>query len=205
MTDADPVPGKVIRWPESSWKKYFIKYMVLEKKYFVYPRISLTANLGKVGTHMDNESSNYLVPLAMRTREYRFGKLQESLAIYDSHYEIEARCLQAQNSILRSFDFECDLYGTKDPKKVKTDHLLSIRTCAQADISYAQTLVPHELNAMLNVTGHFYHLARAGAFGGVSQRKRVIQSRYLNKNLKLANYSILAAHSLFDKLANNGQ
>ena len=131
VNNDDPVPDSVIEWPESSWKKYFIKYMVLREKYFVYPRVALTTNIGDKGTHTRSEIGNVRVPLALRRKRYNFSSLADSACRYDSHYEIEARCLAQFNKELKQIDFECDLYGTKNLGKIKTEYLLSMRESAK--------------------------------------------------------------------------
>jgi hypothetical protein len=50
VSENDPLPENVINWKENSWKKHYIKYMVINKKYFVIPRISLTTNFAELGT-----------------------------------------------------------------------------------------------------------------------------------------------------------
>ena len=100
VTVDDPLPQNVIRWKEKSWKKYFIKYMVLEHKYFAYPRLSLTSGIGDVGTNTRQEFYNLRVPLALKCRQYRFCSFVDSSCIYDSFFELEARCAKRHNSVL---------------------------------------------------------------------------------------------------------
>lgn len=194
----DPLPDKLSTWPETSWKKYFIRYMVLEKKYFVYPRISLTTNSGDSGTNHRGTTNNYQVPLLLRRKLYRFSTFENSISIYDSHYEIEAQCLKLINSDLKEIDFECDLNGTKNLLKVKADYLLSIRDCDRPDLSYALSLVPQELNVVFGVPGNFFNLAKATNFGQVSVRKQMAQLRHINKNLGWRRYSEMLRYTLQD-------
>lgn len=69
------IPKNVESWPETSWKKYFIKYVVATDRFFVFPRISLTTNFSNSGTH-EIAPGNYLqVPLLMAPMNYRFTSL----------------------------------------------------------------------------------------------------------------------------------
>jgi hypothetical protein len=45
------IPENVTRWPDSSWLKYYIRYIVKTNRYFVYPRVSLTTNFVDKGQH----------------------------------------------------------------------------------------------------------------------------------------------------------
>ena len=200
VSQDDPLPDRVIGWPESSWKKYFIKYMVLENKYFVYPRVSLSTNFGDAGTHRRVGSISCQVPLSLKRKAYNFGHLGTSASIYDSHYEMESRCLKLYNRDLVQIDFASDFYGTKDPSKVGTEYLLSVRECTSPIASYSMSHVPHELNAIFNIKGDFFHLGRVSDFGEVKQQKRLAQLRHLHKDLGLRRYGLLFLTGLLECL-----
>ncbi|MDF2668785.1 MAG: family 2 glycosyl transferase, partial [Paenibacillus sp.] len=51
------IPGSVKRWPSTSWKKYYAKYMLEQNQYFVYPYDSLSTNFGDPGIHFRKGSS----------------------------------------------------------------------------------------------------------------------------------------------------
>jgi len=199
----DPLPTSVIRWSESSWKKYFIKYMVLRNKYFVYPRVSLSTNFGDIGTHARVGSTRCQVPLALRRKVYDFSRLEDSISVYDSYFEIAAHCLKYYNQDLVHVDFESDFYGTKDLGKVKTEYLLSIRECTQPILSYSIDFVPQELSVILSCEGKFFHLAKVGDFGELKQDKRHFQLRHLHKNLGLRSYGFLFLMGLSERVGDN--
>ena len=200
VTEHDPLPDSAISWPESSWKKYFTKYMVLEKKYFVFPRSSLTTNFGDIGTHYFKPNSNYQVPLQIIGKQYTFSHLEDSKSVYDSHFEIQPECLKPFNFQLKSFDFECDLYGTKNLKKIKSDFLLTIRECKSSILSYGSGLLPQELNIIFNRSGHFFHLARLSACQGLQRKKRLIQLKSLNKNYGIKKEGLILFYDILRSL-----
>lgn len=196
----DPLPDNVINWGEKSWKKYFIKYMVFEKKYFVYPRVSLTTNLGEVGTHTRTEFANNRVSLAIRRKTYEFSHFGDSICVYDSHYELEARCLKLLNDDLAQFDFECDLYGIKRLDKVKSKYLLSIRDCTSPILSYASKQMPYELNMVFDFAGGFFHLGKVDDFEGIPLRKQFTQLKGLHKDLGWRRYGLLFLRGLWERI-----
>ena len=51
LPDNLPIHPRVANWPESSWLKFFIWYMVEQQKYFLFPRVSYSTNHHDVGTH----------------------------------------------------------------------------------------------------------------------------------------------------------
>lgn len=199
ITHHDLLPDSAISWPESSWKKYFIKYMVLEKKFFVFPRSSLTTNFGDIGTHYVKPNSNYQVPLQLIGKQFTLSRLEDSKSVYDSHFEILPECLKPFNFQLKSFDFECDLYGTKNLKKIKSDFMLTVRDCRSSILSYGSGLLPQELNIIFNRPGHFFHLASRSACRNFQRKKRLIQLKSLNKNYGIKKEGLLLFFDLFKK------
>lgn len=195
----DRLPQKLLEWSERSWKKFFIKYMILNDKYFAYPRVSLSTNSGVSGAN-HRGSLNYQVPLQLGKKDYVFGQLATSLAIYDSHYEMEARCLKQLNADLKDVDFECDLYGTRSLKTVKTTHLLSIKTCHRALAEYDLSLIPQELNIVFGLSGDCFSLGKVADFTHVDERKQVAQLQCLHKNLGWKRYAMILKEMLSLKM-----
>lgn len=186
---SDPLPQSVIQWPQTSWKKYFIKYMVAQNKYFVYPRTSLTTNYGDAGTNHKGKSHNYQVPLLLGIRNYNFSDFKNSLSIYDAYYELDSAVVKQMNSALGSFDFELDLYGTKNIKKVKSEYLISIRDCNRCEQAYGIKLVPQELNILYATEGQFFSLGKTTNFAEQAAHKKALQLKHLHKNLGWRQYA----------------
>lgn len=183
------LPRKLLEWPETSWKKYFIRYMVSCDKYFVYPQVSLSTNSGDAGTNHGG-SSNFQVPLRLGDKQYKFSHLKDSTSIYDAHYELKPACLSALNESLTDVDFECDFYGTKSLEDVKSSYLLSIKQCKKPMASYALSLVPAELNIAYELLGDDFHLAKTKTFTSVTANKRVAQLKHLHKNIGWKRYGL---------------
>ncbi|QHT69588.1 glycosyltransferase [Rhodocytophaga rosea] len=173
INDNDELPDLVIhRWPSSSWKKYFYKYMVVHKKYFVYPRISFTTNFGDVGTHFSKTTNNYQVNLLMGKRTFKFSLLNGSSSIYDNHYEIIPEIIKKSNKELAKFDFVCDLYGLRNKNKVRSEFMISAKECYKPIMGFALEMSPQELNICFNIPGNYFHLGKVNDFSHFDQLKR---------------------------------
>jgi hypothetical protein len=114
LADNDKIPNSVINWSEKSWKKYFIKYMVENNKYFVFPRISLTTNCGDIGEHHKSISPVVQVPILNGYKTFRMCNIKDSLSIYDAYYEIIPSILNRFNEKISKYDYEVDIYGQKN-------------------------------------------------------------------------------------------
>jgi glycosyltransferase involved in cell wall biosynthesis len=82
------VPNAVLTWPETSWKKFFIKYLLLTEQYFVYPRISLSTNFGDPGTNNGYKNNLHQVNLLIGEKQWQFASLNEGIC-YDAFFEIK--------------------------------------------------------------------------------------------------------------------
>ncbi|MHA7943010.1 glycosyltransferase family A protein [Formosa sp. 3Alg 14/1] len=82
------LPKDVLAWPETSWKKYYIKYLVDTNRYFVYPRISLTTNFGDAGTNNGYKNSLHQVNILIGAKTWTFSKLNQGIK-YDVHFELD--------------------------------------------------------------------------------------------------------------------
>lgn len=149
----DDVPENVVNWPESSWLKYFIKYLVITNKYFIYPRDSLTANFSDIGTNVLKKDYTFQVSLCLSKKNFVFSNIAESNAIYDVFFEISPKVLKKFNKALEMYDFEVDLYGNKQFDNIKTEYLLSNKEIVGKPIlSFARELRPHDFNITANFT-----------------------------------------------------
>jgi hypothetical protein len=175
--EAGSVPGNVLEWPETSWKKFFIKYLIATNRYFVFPRISLTTNFSDPGAHEIAPGSYLQVPLLMAPANYRLTPLDSSIAVYDSHCELLPMKLKQLAPALASYEFEVDLYGCKDAGHIRTPYVLTARVTRSAVRRFGLAMKPHELNITQDIEGPQISLAlaegRTGAFSSTrSERVR---------------------------------
>ena len=69
------LPSKIGLWPDSSFKKIFISYLIDENKYSVMPRFSLASNAALSGLHAKS-MPQYQTPLLVDKRNWNFLKIE---------------------------------------------------------------------------------------------------------------------------------
>jgi len=149
--DPDMAPD-VRLWPDTSWKKYFIKYLIDTGKFFVYPRVSHATNFGDAGVNHD-DTNVFQVPLSTGRRKYSFPGINNSFSRYDAYCELLAECMSACHDELASYDLTIDLYGVKPRDSVKTEYILTTQHTSNPVRSYGRKLKPHELNIIDAIDG----------------------------------------------------
>lgn len=146
------VPPDVRLWPDSSWKKYYIKYITEKQMYFVYPRISLTTNFADPGVNHSG-SNNYQTPLLYKDKAYAFPDISESISRYDAYCEVLPEAMSKCKQDLGKYDIEVDLYGMKHKDEIAAEYVLTTQDVSKYVKSYGRKLKPHELNVYENITG----------------------------------------------------
>jgi len=164
IQEDEQIPNAVRLWPESSWKKYYIAYLVEKDRYFVYPRVSFTTNFSDPGTH-DTTVNAFQVPLAMGEMNYSFSTLENAISVYDTYCEILPEKLKMLVPGLQKYDFECDLYGLKELRLIQSKYILSSKTyhsigdsCIPAVESFGLKMRPMESNIIHKVQGRVFQL-----------------------------------------------
>lgn len=157
----DCLPNDVLLWPDTSWKKYFIKYLVKKDKYFIYPKKSFTTNFGDSGVHQVRNNL-FQVPLFMGNKKNNFISFDKSMSIYDSFCELLPSVYKKLNSDLECYDFESDLYGTKETSKINSPYVLTTKESIVGENvkSYGLLMKPMELNVVFNINGNFFNLIK---------------------------------------------
>ena len=156
IKESDLVPINITLWPRSSWKKYFIKYLVQEGKYFVFPRISLTTNFSDPGMHQKAEKDrNYQVSMLYGEKKYNFSDFQTSSAVYDSFYEIlPSKIKKYISSQEISDDFSMDLYGLKNKVFIFSEYVFTVKGVASSIRKYSLETLPLETNIFNTHSGN---------------------------------------------------
>lgn len=164
LSDGISIPPNIKLWPDNSWKKYFIRYIILHDLYFVYPRISMTTIFGDEGTNIRIRETFLQVPLWNGDRTFHFIDFEDSFAVYDTYCEILPEKLKQLGPSLPSDDFAVDLYGTKPLSEIKTEYVLSGKKCKKPDITFGREMKPHEANIIYKVPGSYFSFSRAEDF-----------------------------------------
>ncbi len=160
-----PIPDSVLRWPESSWKKYFIAYMVIHDLYFVFPKVSLTTNFSlDIGTHISGDNNNVQVPILFNETSYCFAPYNTESLKYDVYFELDSSIIKKYNNFFSNFDFTVDLYGKKEISKIRSEYLISTKKCIKKIKSFSIQMVPIELNILNNIEGYNIFFAKTKDF-----------------------------------------
>lgn len=150
----------ILDWPEHSWKKTFISYLVDQDKYFFYPRVSHTTNFGDLGQNHKGEFARYQVPIEMGQRAHRFGKLEESKAVYDAFFEPVVTKVNRSVWMDQFPNLEFDLFGDKHRFRDETQYVLTTRRVRNVIRTFAATMLPLEMNVYMEVEGEGINLAK---------------------------------------------
>lgn len=86
MFNDDLVPEYICRWPASSWKKHFLRYMIHNDLYSIYPYFSLTSNPGEDGTHHKDVGNKWVSNILQSNRRWDIKPLEQSDVIYNCHF-----------------------------------------------------------------------------------------------------------------------
>ncbi|NBI07065.1 glycosyltransferase family 2 protein [Senegalia massiliensis] len=145
------IPSNIKKWPSTSWKKYFIKYLIEKEKFFVYPYISLTTNMRAKGVHAKISDNLLQVPMYFAIdKKFSFADFESSVIKYDAFHENIN--LSQIISIENLKNIQADLYGTKNiegAEYVLTSKALNFKILRK----YGLRMVPHELNVLNDIKG----------------------------------------------------
>jgi hypothetical protein len=151
-------------WPDSSWKKYFIKYNIETNKFFVYPRSSYATNFGDSGVNHAG-TSMWQVPLARGFSSPRFVDLEDSIARYDALCELRPESLKKLAPELAGYDLTLDLYGVRDKASIESEYVISRNQFSEHILSFGRELKPHELNVIDGFPGDRFKLGKTKDLG----------------------------------------
>lgn len=169
----DPLPEAVKAWPESSWKKYFYKYLVDKNLYFVYPVHSQTTNFSEAGVHVLDEISFLQVSMFNPSGgfQYTFSSISDSVNIYDAYFEPLISCLSKMGVNLEG-DVAIDFYGTKQLSLIENKYLLSIKDCTSPIKKYGCKMIPFFQNVKYSVPGSVIKYAPTNDFSIVQHKTK---------------------------------
>lgn len=191
------IPAYVKNWPESSWLKHQIAFLIENKRHFVYPRVSLTTNFGEPGQHVASLDSTFQVPLLFgKKEEFSFPDFKTSTVKYDAFFE---RAGLAQHLGIKEGDLCTDLYGAKGNSSGKR-YWLTMNHCKFARVkSFGLLMRPQEINIILSIPGDdlfVYDTTRVAdnVFGRLSPP--IKQVLYDIKSITRNNLMMITAHHL---------
>jgi hypothetical protein len=159
LTKVKGLPNSIRNWSEHSWKKYFIGYLVDTKKYFVYPRISLTTNFSDAGGENNRKCTPiHQVPILMGKKKWVLKNFKESDIKYDSYCEIKADYFKEYNAELIDYNFEVDLYGTKPLQNICAPFIITSKPTTNPITKFGLDFKTLPLNLNYSNEGTFFVL-----------------------------------------------
>lgn len=146
------MPSNISKWPETSWLKYHMKYLIDNNKYFAYPKVALATNFTDVGQHAKVKSTGYQVNIEVDVeKEFSFANIDSTEVIYDSFFENESMYKYLE---LKKDELCVDLYGTKKNLQHKKYWLTMDKHNFKIIKSFGLNLRPHEANIIMEIEGN---------------------------------------------------
>jgi hypothetical protein len=163
---------------EDEWLPAMAAYLAQEQRYFCFPRAALTTGWGDAGVHFDRRTDWLLAPVQLQGGEYRLPAVDDSLAVYDSFFELTPQRLRQLAPSLPGVDFDVDLNATRLRGNLQHEHVLTTRPARRAMARFGLRLQPLELNVIQNVPGDEIVLASVddvywGRWAGLEARRRL--------------------------------
>jgi len=141
----EDMPARIYSWPESSWKKYFMKYVAVSGKTWVYPYISHSTNFSEIGTHNQTPTAQYQTVLSENCSQFSFPDLGKGVA-YDIFFERKNVQITLSTGELVTVDL--DLYGSKIRAPTNSYLATTRKLDRPALTSYGLSSKPHEVNVI---------------------------------------------------------
>ena len=186
-----------LRFGAEEWFPSLAAYTATNRRYFCFPRVSQTVAWGDAGSHFETATSWLQTPIQLRSAGFRLTSLDESLAVYDSFFELLPQRLREIAPQLPARDFDVDLNATKQPANLHHDHVLTTRPVRKALLQFGLRIMPPELNLALAVVGEEISLAHRDdvywdAWAGLEAGRRVhaaAWSRYRPSGRRAAGFA----------------
>lgn len=147
------LPKYVQQWSAQSWKKYFALYLLNTQRYVVYPRLSLSTNFADAGVH-ERGHNLHQVLLQTQAQSYHFLGVDDSKSLYDAFFEPCEPMVKQHCRALIPYDFDVDLYGTKETCFISKPFVLSSRPAKNALFRFGQKMFPPLLNVIYGIEGN---------------------------------------------------
>lgn len=187
LSVARDMPPNIYQWPDSSWKKYFNKYLVSHDLFFVYPHTSYSTNFTDTGTHNRFSTNRFQVPLNLSSDA--LINTQASLQRYDSYFEPIIH--------LNGTRVYCDTYGL-ERDIIGPCYILTVRELNLPLIKeYTSDMRPPELAYHLEVEGSGLRLYYAEEDISLCQLGfRAMPGSHLTSKATLVHWKYSLAHGL---------
>ena len=160
ITDDAYIPDDAVSWPDSSWKKYYLKYLVETDRFFVYPREALSTSFQDAGLHQVDATIALQAQLQYFKEAYRLQHLENSCCVYDAWHNLLPDRLNRFVPELIKYEYVVDLSGHRPFKKIQTPYLLTCRPANNPIMQFGKKLRPVEMNVIEMLPGNGIALCR---------------------------------------------
>lgn len=179
LSEGELLPAYVAHWNKQSWLKYYMRYIVENDKYFVYPYFSLSTNASDAGEHCRIPNNDFQVALQEGDMEYRFPSFENAVK-YDVFFERVGIDIFPELKGKKLLDLYGDRISYGD-----ADYLISTKSLPYKVIRSIQLRVrPAEMNCIMPSDGN-------GAF--VYDLKEAATTPKTNQDI-LTRYDVRSLH-----------
>ena len=152
LTKSYDLPKQIYEWPDTSWGKYFSKYVVEKNKYLVVPYNSRSTCFSEIGQHTSvREIYNQVCLQIGIQKNYLLPEFEKGL-----HYDIFFENIDISDYLKRWIKSEkccIDIYASKVIKNSR--YVLSTKRLPYKRLyGFALDMRPPEMNIIQNVCGH---------------------------------------------------
>lgn len=141
------LPQAICSWPKSSWLKYHTRYCIEQRKYFIYPYISLSTNNGDAGAHVVQKSTLFQSCLLYGMKKYFY---LNPVVKYDGFFENE---LLYNLLGLKEDELCLDFYGSRQNRTQCRYWLTRKHLPYKIMKSFALERSPYEINVYAEISG----------------------------------------------------
>lgn len=136
---SDAISAKINNWGENSWKLAYLKYLVSESLFFLYPYISFSTNLNdQAGVHFRKSISVFSVNLPIPNLEIDLKSSQREVK-YDSFFEIcnaeeffDNNLVSQNGKLIDLADVSFDINGYKTKNNIEITRKLYVLTSSMS-------------------------------------------------------------------------
>lgn len=145
---------------DEDWFPLKTRYLIETERYYCFPRSAHCVNFGDEGVHFSKSTNFFQTELCLSIGVPFYKSFDESLAVYDSFYELlPSRIFKlAPDSKLQNA--EIDINGTKNLNYTRKDYVLTSKPVKSFEQSFGLEMRPPELNIKYEIPGNQIFLAK---------------------------------------------
>lgn len=175
LSEGNILPFYIAHWNKQSWLKYYMRYIVENDKYFIYPYFSLTTNASDAGEHCRIPNNDFQVSLQEGDMQYRFPSFEEAVK-YDIFFErigIEDKVFPELQG-KKMLDLFGDRVNYEDARYLISTKPLPYKVVQTAQLRYR----PVEMNALMPADGEGLFVYDLKASAPAPKANKDILTRY---------------------------